>query len=127
MAVITGRVVGSTRQRNVITSYSIHYTKLYDDGSILTREGVLDQLPYLLFLTFIATFYIANRYRAERIVRETEKLQSEIKELRAESITSASKLMYVSKQSEVARLVNKHNLGLKEAVVPPQRLTISEK
>ncbi len=97
------------------------------DGSILTREGVLDQLPYLLFLTFIATFYIANRYRAERIVRETEKLQSEIKELRAESITSASKLMYVSKQSEVARLVNKHNLGLKEAVVPPQRLTISEK
>ncbi len=94
------------------------------DGSILTKDGVIDQLPYFGFLTLIAVFYIANRYHAESIVRETIKLQAEIKELRAESITSASKLMYVSKQSEVLRLVNKQNLGLKEAVEPPKKLVI---
>ena len=96
------------------------------DGSILTRDSVINQLPYILFLTLIAVLYIGNRYHAEKIVRKTIQIQAELKELRAESITSASKLMYISKQSEVARLVNKKGLGLKEAVEPPQKLVVKK-
>lgn len=96
------------------------------DGSILTRDSVIDQLPYILFLTLIAVLYIGNRYHAERMVRETNNLQRALKELRAESITSASKLMYISKQSEVARLVNEKGLDLKEAVEPPQKLVVKD-
>lgn len=95
------------------------------DGSILTREGVIDQLPYVFFLALIAVVYIGNRYQAERIMRENMQIQKEIKELRAESITMASRLMYMSKQSEVAKLVNRHNLGLKEAVEPPRKLVVN--
>ncbi len=95
------------------------------DGSILTREGVIDQLPYVLFLALIAVIYIGNRYQAERIVRESIQIQKELKELRAESITMASRLMHMSKQSEVAKLVNRHNLGLKEAVEPPRKLVVN--
>jgi hypothetical protein len=94
------------------------------DGSILTRDSVIEQLPYLLFLTLIAVFYIGNRYHAEKIVRESIQTQAELKELRAESITSASKLMFISKQSEVARLVSKQGLELKEAVEPPKKLRV---
>lgn len=94
------------------------------DGSILTRDSVIEQLPYVLFLTLIAVFYIGNRYHAEKIVRETIQTQAELKELRAESITTASKLMFISKQSEVARLVNEKGLQLKEAVEPPKKLII---
>ncbi|MDA3890283.1 MAG: FtsL-like putative cell division protein [Salinivirgaceae bacterium] len=94
------------------------------DGSILTRDSVVDQLPYVLFLTLIAVLYIGNRYHAEKIVRQTNNIQSTLKELRAESITSASRLMFISKQSEVARLVNEKGLDLKEAVEPPQKLVI---
>jgi hypothetical protein len=96
------------------------------DGSILTRDWFIDQFPFILFLTFIAVIYIGNRYHAEKIVRKTAKLQIEIKELRAESITSASKLMYISKQSEVARLVKSKGLKLKEAVKPPYKLVVSD-
>lgn len=96
------------------------------DGSILTRDGVIDQLPYVMFLTLIAVLYIGNRYHAEKIVRETIQIQADLKELRAESITSASKLMYISKQSEVAHLVNKKGLELKEAVEPPQKLLVKK-
>lgn len=95
------------------------------DGSILTRDSVIDQLPYVLFLTLIAVLYIGNRYHAEKIVRESIKIQAELKELRAESITTASKLMFISKQSEVAKLVNEHGLGLKEAVEPPKKLVVN--
>ena len=32
----------------VITSYSIHYTKLYDDSSIFTTDQIADNLIYML-------------------------------------------------------------------------------
>ncbi|MBI9066937.1 MAG: hypothetical protein JEZ09_06570 [Salinivirgaceae bacterium] len=96
------------------------------DGSILTRDSVIDQLPYVFFLTLIAVLYIGNRYHAEKIVRESIKIQAELKELRAESITTASKLMFISKQSEVARLVEEKGLELKEAVEPPQKLVLRD-
>jgi hypothetical protein len=94
------------------------------DGSILTRDAVIGQLPFIGFLTLIAVLYIGNRYHAEGILRQTVKLQAELKELRAESITSASKLMFASKQSEVARMVKEHGLGLEEAVEPPRQLKV---
>jgi hypothetical protein len=96
------------------------------DGSILTKDAVIEQLPYLLFLTFIAVLYIGNRYHSEKIVRETSTTQAELKELRAESITTASKLMYMSKQSEVIKLVNKKGLELEEAVEPPKKLRVAK-
>lgn len=96
------------------------------DGSILTNDGFLDQVPYILFLTLIAVIYIGNRYHAEKILRETINISHELKELRAEAITSTSNLMFKSKQSEVARLVEQKGLGLKEAVEPPRKLTIKD-
>ncbi|OFY19985.1 MAG: hypothetical protein A2W98_13460 [Bacteroidetes bacterium GWF2_33_38] len=89
------------------------------DGSVLTKEWVIKQLPYIIFLTFIAILYIGNRYHAEKIIRETTKLQAQVKELRSESIATASELMYISKQSEVSNLVKANNLDLTESVEPP--------
>jgi len=96
------------------------------DGSVLTRDGVVKQVPFIIFLTFLAIIYIANRYHAERVVRETVKIQHEVKELRFESITTASGLMYISKQSEVARLVKEKKLGLEELIEPPSKIVIEK-
>lgn len=94
------------------------------DGSVLTRNGVVNQVPFIIFLTFLAILYIANRYHAERVVRETVKIQREVEELRFESITTASDLMYISKQSEVARMVQEKKLELEELVEPPSKIVI---
>lgn len=96
-------------------------------GGFLTSDRVIKQIPYILFLTIIAIIYIGNRYQAEKIVRESIVLNNEVKELRSESITTTSELMYISKQSEVAKLVEKKGLDLKEAVVPPQKIVIKDK
>ncbi len=95
------------------------------DGSILTRDKFLDQLPFIIFLTGIAILYIANRFNAEKILRESQKLQTEVREMRAESITRASRLMYISKQSEVAKMVKEKGLGLEEAVKPPKKIMVN--
>ena len=92
------------------------------DGSLLARDVVAKQLPYIVFITFLAVIYIGNRYHAEKIVRETSRIQKEINELRAESITIAAELMDMSRQSEVEKIVNQKGLGLEVSTVPPGRL-----
>lgn len=92
------------------------------DGSLLTRQAVLRQLPFILFLTLLAVLYIANRYNAMRMTRQVNELQAEIRELRARSITMAAELMNISRQSQVAKMVQEKGLDLKESVTPPRVL-----
>jgi len=92
------------------------------NGNILSKESVAGQVPYILFLAFLAIIYIANRYRYDKLVKESQTLQVEVKNLRAESITTAAQLMFISKQTEVAKLIDEKGLGLKESVVPPKKI-----
>lgn len=96
------------------------------DGSLIANDFIVKQLPYIVFLVILAFVYIANRYHAEKVVRQNVVLQKEINELRAEAITTSSELMFISKQSEVAKLVEKRGLGLKESVEPPRKIVIEE-
>lgn len=91
-------------------------------GNVLTSQTVSKQLPYIIFLAILAVFYIGNRYRFEKLVKKEQKLQKEVRNLRAESITTASQLMFISKQSEVAKLCEKRGLELKESIVPPKKI-----
>ena len=90
------------------------------NGSILTRESILKQIPFILFMAFIAMVYIANSYYAERMIKEINATTNELKELRSEYITTKSDLMHLSKQSEVAKSANK--FGLKESTTPPKKI-----
>jgi hypothetical protein len=92
------------------------------DGTILVRENMIRQLPYLLFLTLLGVIYIGNRFHAERMVRQISELKTEVSNLRAEQITTTSELMNISRPSEVATLVQSKNLGLKESLEPPKKL-----
>jgi hypothetical protein len=96
--------------------------KEFIDGSILTREAMTRQLPFVLFLTVLAVLYIGNRYHAEWMVRKIAATEMEVKNLRAEQITIAAELMNISKPSEVAAIVVERNLGLKPSVEPPKKL-----
>jgi hypothetical protein len=95
-------------------------------GSILAKKSVVNQLPFIIFIAFLGIIYIANRYQAESILRKTVKMQEELDELRAESITIASELMFASRQSQVIKLVQENNLGLKEATSPPKRVKMKD-
>jgi hypothetical protein len=94
-------------------------------GNFLSREETMRFLPFLLFLSLIAVFYIANGYYAESKMRKQNKLTDELKELRSEYIITKSDLMFISKQSEVARAAAP--LGIKESVVPPKKIVIQTK
>ena len=87
-------------------------------GSMVTEKIILNNLWYVLLLTLLAAIYIGNRFHAEKITRETTRLEREVKELRAESLATSADLMYISRQSEVLRLVKEKGLGLEELKSP---------
>lgn len=96
-------------------------------GSMVTEKIILKNLGFLLLLTFLGAVYIANRFHAEKMTRETTRLQREVKDLRAESLSTSADLMYSSKQSEVFRLVKERELNLEELLEPPFKLLVDKK
>jgi len=97
------------------------------DGNVLTRKAVIRQSRFILLLVLIAFISIANRNHAEKTVIRLNQLQSDVKELRSKSITISSDLVRISRQSEVARLVLRYELGLEENLEPPKKLIDPEK
>lgn len=97
------------------------------DGTVLTRETVIKQLPYVVFIVFLAILYIGNRYHAEKVVRETVSLQNEVRELRAETITTSAELMSKSRQSVVVKMLKENDLDLEELLSPPGKIVLNKK
>ncbi len=95
-------------------------------GSMVSEKIILKNLGYIAFITLLAALYIANRFHAEKITRETTKLQKEVKDLRAESLSTSADLMYVSRQSEVERMIKQKGLNLEELKTPPYKLLVNK-
>ncbi|MFH0843598.1 MAG: FtsL-like putative cell division protein [Bacteroidota bacterium] len=93
-------------------------------GSMITEKIILKNLWYILLVTLLASIYIGNRFHAEKITRETAKFQREVRELRAESLSTSANLMFISRQSEVQRLVKERGLNLEELKTPPYKLLV---
>lgn len=92
-------------------------------GDYLSKESVIGNLPFLIFIAMLALIYIANTYYAEKTVKEIEKIKVELKELRFQYTITKSTLMYYSKQTEIARRALK--FGLKETTIPPYKIFYS--
>jgi cell division protein FtsL len=93
----------------------------------IPEKFILKNLVYISFVTLLGAIYIGNRFHAEKITRETTKLIREVKDLKAESLSTSADLMYISKQSEVYRLVRENGLNLEELKTPPYRLLVNKK
>jgi cell division protein FtsL len=96
-------------------------------GSMVSEKIILKNLGYVSLITLLAAFYIGNKFHAEKVTRETSRLQREVKDLRAESLSTSADLMYLSKQSEVYTMVREKGLNLQELKTPPYKLLVDKK
>jgi hypothetical protein len=96
-------------------------------GSMVSEKIILKNLGYISMVTFLAAVYIANRFHAERITRDTARLQREVKDLRAEALSTSADLMYMSRQSQVYSLIREKGLNLEELKAPPFKLLVDKK
>lgn len=93
-------------------------------GSLLTQDSIIKHLPFMLFLSFLALVYIANGFWAESSVREINRMQQEIKELRSEQISIKSELNNTIIESELKKIIDDRALGLEESIDPPKKILV---
>jgi hypothetical protein len=94
------------------------------DGSLFTKEVLLKNIVFLLYLLFLGIVFIANRYNAENLVRETIVMKKDIEELKAEQLSVTSALMQISQQSEVEKLIQEQQLDLQNSDEPPKKIIL---
>lgn len=94
------------------------------EGSFLSRERVIAQLPFLITLTLIGVAYIFNSNYADKTVIQISKTKKELEELRFNYITTKSRLMQGSRQSELVHRLESR--GIKESKVPPRKIIIEK-
>ena len=97
------------------------FKSLFDIEIKITKENVPRLLTFVLFISSLMIFYIGNKYYSEKQVMKIDTMNKEIKELRAESITTKAELMNYSKLSEIMKRAN--DLGLHELKDPPRKVS----
>jgi hypothetical protein len=83
----------------------------------LSYHWIMKNISFFLFLAALAVIYIYNGHYADKIVRDINRTNKELKELQYEYKTLKSEVMFRSKQSELAKAVEP--FGLKELTQPP--------
>ncbi len=91
-------------------------------GGFLAEDNALSSLPFLLYVAFLGMLYIANGYYAHNRLKDLDSLDNSITELRTQYIIAKDKLMYLSKESEVNNAAS--DMGLKESVIPPNKIVV---
>ena len=121
------RIVEEKEEQKAPDKESIKFTermkKFADFDFSLNRAQLSKQAPFLAYVFLLVVLFIYNSHTAEKTIRRTNKLNNEVKDLRSEYITVLSELMGESRQSSVAKRLEK--TGIKELKTPPSKITYS--
>lgn len=77
-----------------------------------STELIFANFRYILFLGFLMLIYIGNAHLAEKNVRDIQRMEAEIKQMKWEYITIKSETMYKSMQSQLDGNLEKTGLDL---------------
>lgn len=98
-------------------------TKIFG-GGFLDNPKIIQQIPFLFFLSLAGLFYIANGYWADDKIRQMNKLTNEIKELRTEHISVQSELESATNEIFIAEKAK--TIGLQESRTPPMKIVVPD-
>jgi cell division protein FtsL len=76
----------------------------------------------IILVVFLLFLFISNRYTCLIKLREIDKLQNQLKEVKFESIQISAILTGNTRPSQVEELVRKQGLQLEKATSPPYKL-----
>lgn len=72
---------------------------------LIKVQVIFEHLPLVLFITMILMLYIANGHRSDRLIRKINKTHLRVKELKSEFISSQTKLIKLTKESELLNVL----------------------
>ena len=83
--------------------------------------GVLKE-DFIVLLVVLAFFFIGNRYTCMQKLREIDRLQQQLRDVRFEALSISSELTGNSRQSQIELLIEEQGIDLEGAKTPPYEL-----
>ena len=99
--------------------------RLVLDGTFLSWKNFSEWISFVIFLAFLGLVYIGNNHLAEKKIRETDKINSRIKELKFDHMYRKSQLTEVTRQSYIGEQLL--SAGVKASVNPPNKIFLNSK
>lgn len=98
------------------------FFKNYLGGDVFSKDSVIKQLPFLLYVVFLLMVYISNTYIAEDMKLDIIKSNKILEERRVEYISIKSEITTRTKQSELSKKLDVK--GIKETVEPIKKIVV---
>ncbi len=96
-------------------------------GSVLTENFFLRNMTFILIIVAIMIFFISHRYTVLQKIAELEKLKTELKDAKYESLNISSDLTEASRQGQIEKMVEQAGLELKVTNEPVYRIQKEQK
>ncbi|MFO7868818.1 MAG: FtsL-like putative cell division protein [Bacteroidales bacterium] len=92
-------------------------------GDMISNIDFEKHIFFILFVILLIIVYIGNGYQAHTVTNENRKLRHEIKELRANYVSSQAELIEKKKFTSVQKEIQNQRLKLKELSKPPYTIS----
>ncbi|MFC2322419.1 MAG: FtsL-like putative cell division protein [Tannerella forsythia] len=97
-----------------------HLSPLYIlGGGILKEDFIVRHTKLIVLIVGLMLMFISNRYTCLLKLREIDKLQQELKDVKYESLAVSGQLIGNNRLSQIELLVRKKGLDLESPQTPP--------
>ena len=88
-------------------------------GGILKEEFVVKHTRLIILIVILLVFFIGNRYTCLTKLREIDRLQIELQDVKTESIQISGQLTGRNRMSQIEQMVKSKGLDIESAKTPP--------
>ena len=82
-------------------------------GGVLKEDFILRHTRMIVLLVVLAFFFIGNRYTCMQKLREIDRLQQQLRDVRFEALSISSELTGNSRQSQIELLIEEQGIDLR--------------
>lgn len=91
-------------------------------GGILKEDFIVRHTKMIVLVVVLIFFFIGNRYTCMQKLREIDRLQQQLRDVRFEALSISSELTGHSRQSQIELLIEEQGIELETAKTPPYEL-----
>ena len=100
------------------------FFKNYLGGDVFSKDSVVRQLPFILYVVVLLMIYISNTYIAEDMKVDIKRTSKILEDRKVEYIRLQSEITMKTRQSELSKMLKKK--GIKESVEPLKKITVNK-
>ena len=91
-------------------------------GGVLKEDFIVKHTKMIVLIVLLIFFFIGNRYTCMRKLKEIDRLQQQLRDVRFEALSISSELTGNSRQSQIELLIEEQGIDLEVAKQPPYEL-----